>query len=108
MIMATRAFHGESKKSSAKGVHPVGHIFDSEFLRHTATFHFLGMQPVETGGQYLIPGRIGNQITSNLLGYKLIICLIFTKRLDHPVPPRPDITVTVHLIAVGVGISCHI
>jgi len=66
------------------------------------------MQSIETGGEDLIPCGIGDEISGNLLGHKLIICLIFAEGLNDPVPPGPDITVPVHLVAIGVGISCHI
>ena len=106
--MATGTLHGESKKGGAKGMHPVRYIFDSEFFRYASTLDLLRVQSIETGREDLIPCGIGYKISGNLFGHKLIVCLIFTKRLNHPVPPLPDISVTIHLIAISVGISSHI
>ena len=60
MIVTTGTLKTQPKESSAKGMDPVCHIFDSEFFGHTPAFDFLGVQPVKTGGKNLIPGRVGN------------------------------------------------
>ena len=43
VIMTTRAFHGESEKGGAKGMHPICDILDPKLFGYAATLDFLGV-----------------------------------------------------------------
>ncbi len=89
-------------------MHPVGHVLDAEFFRHASPFDFLRVQTVEAGGEDLVPGGVGNEVSGDLLGDEVVVGLVLAEGLNDPIPPGPDVSVAVDLIPVGIGIARHV
>jgi hypothetical protein len=68
VVVAAGAFEGESEEGGAHGVDAIRDVFGAEFLIDAATLVGLAMEPVEGGGQDLITGRIGQEISRQLPG----------------------------------------
>ena len=102
VVVATGAFHSQTEKGRAEGMHPVGYVLDAEFFRHASTFDFLRVQTVEAGGEDLVPGGVGNEVSGDLLGDEVVVGLVLAEGLNDPIPPGPDVSIAVDLIPVGI------
>ena len=104
VIVAAATLHRQTQECRCESLRPVGDVLDAKLFRHAAAFNLLRMQPVESRRQNLFVGRIGQQVTSELLGDELVVGHVAIERADHPVSPRPDETIAVDLITVRVAV----
>ena len=105
MTVALGAFHSSSQPSRTRGVNPVKHLIYAILLGMHARFHIACGGTVKTGGNLLIDGCIGEQVTSNLLDGKLVKGHILIDGIDHPVTKCPAVSELVRLKPVGISIS---
>jgi hypothetical protein len=61
--------------------------------------------PVEAGGDFLLERGVGQEIAGELLDGELVEGFVLVEGADHPVAPRVQLAVAVHLVAVGVGVA---
>ncbi len=66
------------------------------------------MITIEGRRQNLVPTCIGQQVTSNLPCYKLVIRQIFVERANNPIPPWPHRSIPVVLISISVCIASDV
>ena len=64
-----------------------------------------GQATVETGGDFLVDGRFGQQVAGHLLDRKPVERHVLFERVDHPIAVGPDRAVVVDVDAVGVGVA---
>ena len=98
--MATGTLGGEAQKSFAKGVHPVGHVFYAVFLVYHASFLALLVVAVETSGQELIAGRVGQEVARELPGDEFVEGQVLVESPNHPVSVGVSIAQAIVLIAM--------
>ena len=103
VIVTACAFHRQAQKDGAEGPDAIVHVLDPVLLGCDAAFDGEAVVAVEGGGDLLIEGRVGQQITGELLGDELIEGHVLLKRADDPIPPGPLIVRSVVLVAVAVG-----
>ena len=108
MIVTLGALHGESKECSTDGIDLVRDGRNSVFLRDDAALVGVHAVAQESGGHLLHHTGVRQQIARHLLADKLVIRHVFLKGLDHPVPPRPHLTVVIHRVAIGICVTSHI
>ena len=105
VVVATAALEGEPEERGAKGGHAVVDVVDAVFLLDGAALALLRMQAVEGGGEHLLVGGGGQQITRELPRDEFIPREILVEGLDHPIAPRPHLALAVHLKPVAVGVA---
>ncbi len=62
------------------------------------------MAAIESGGDDLVEGRLGEQIAGKLLDDELVERLVPVEGADDPVAIGPDLAVVVEVQAVGVAV----
>ena len=82
MIVALRALDGKALYTLAVGFYFIQQIFDAIFFWNYAAFFRKLMIAEKTGGQLLFERGIGQHITGNLPGEKLIIGQILIECMD--------------------------
>jgi len=118
MVVATSTLNGEPQKRGAKCLRPIGNVLDTVLFLDAAPFVGLTMQPIKSRRENFClvlarpfiapPYLVLQQVSCKLPGDKLVVRHIFVEGTDHPVSPGPDRSVDIGLIAVGVGIPCHV
>ena len=108
MIVAAGTLHGESKKNRRDGVDSVGHVFDSVLLLDDPTFGVVSLIAQKARGDLLFQAGIRKQIPCELLGEKLVVWHVLAIGVDHPITPRPHLTILVVVVTVGVCIARQI
>ncbi len=78
------------------------------FVRDRSAFAGGREQPVVTGGNLLIDGRVGQQITCDLLDRELIERHIGLECVDYPIPIWPDTARMIVMNALRVGVANRI
>ena len=63
------------------------------------------MKPVERGREDLIVRGVRQQVAGELARDEFGVRHVVVERADHPVSPRPDKTVAVDLVAVGIAVA---
>ena len=91
MIMTLGTFQGGTQPGGTRGIYPVKHLIHPVLLGMNTRLHIAGGCTVKAGGDFLICGCIGKQISGNLLDGKLIEGHILIDGIDHPVPECPAI-----------------
>ncbi len=105
MIVAARAIEGEAEEGGAEGDRAVVDVVDPIFLLDRAAFAFLGVEPVEGGGEDLLVGGAGEQVAGQLPGDKPVPGQVAVEGVDDPVAPGPHLAFAVDLEAVAVGVA---
>ena len=105
MIVTTGAFQGQAQKRRAESVGAIRHIFHAELFRHAAALDLLRMKAIEGRGEDLFPAGAGQQIARELPENKGVVGQILIEGIDHPIAPRPDASVSIDLVPIGIGIA---
>ena len=66
------------------------------------------METVKSGREMLVLSRVGQQIAGELPRGKLVKGEILVERFNDPVAVGPHRSGAIHLVAVGIGITCNI
>ena len=103
--MTARASDGKAEKRSAGGVHSVNRILQQILVVDRAALVAGHMGAIESTGDDLVDGRVGNEIARELLDDELVVGLVLTKRLEHPVAPQPHLPPRIHVNSAGVGVA---
>ena len=105
VVVTLCATDGEAEKRGAKRAHAIHHRLDAKLLGVDAAFLVdLGVA-VEAGGNFLVRGRAGQEITAELIDDKLIVGLVAIQRRDDPVAVFPNLAGRVDGVAVGIGVA---
>ena len=102
VIVAATAVEGLAHPDGSRRLHAVGRVFGQKLLRDDAALlieHVIAMKP---RGDLLIQRGPRQQIPRDLLDGELIERHVRIERLDHPVPPRPQLAVAIHLVAIRI------
>ena len=105
VVVTTGAVEGLGQPNRGCRFHTVRSVFGQEFFgSHTTLLvdHVIAIKP---GGHPLFDGSIRQQVAGDLFDGELVEALVVIKRANHPVAPRIQRAVAVHLIAVAVGIA---
>ena len=105
MVVTTGTLHGHTQKSSAECIGPIFYVFYSVLLRDNSPFKSNFVISIETCGQNLFFGGIGELVSCQLIGDKSVIGHILFKGMNNPIPPRPHSSFKIVLITMGVCIS---
>ena len=84
--------------------HPIDHREVAELERIDAPLLVEHRVAVEAGGDDVVGGGPGQQVAGDLTDGELVERHVGVQAADHPVAIRPDLTVAVLLIPVGVGV----
>ena len=103
MIVALRTSEGHGHEGGAEGIGAVGHVFHPEFFFDDACFRVLFEIPIETCGQLLFLGGVGEEITCHLPGDKCVEWQVSVIGTDDPVAPGAHVAVLIIQIPVAVG-----
>ncbi len=104
MVVATTTFHRQTHQRGCDRLSTIGNVLDAKLLRDASAFDLLRMKAVERRRKdFVLPG-IGQQIPGQLLRNELVVRHVSVERVDHPVSPRPNKTITVHLVPVRVAV----
>ena len=63
---------------------------------------------VESGGDFLVDGAVGDEVTGELFGGELIEGHAGVEGLDDPFAPEPHVAEGVVVIAAGVAVACEV
>ena len=102
VIVAAAAVEGLPHPHGGGRLHAVGGVFGQKLLRDDAAFlieHVIAMKP---RGNLLLQRRPRQQIPRDLLDGELVKRHVRVESLDHPVAPRPQLTITIHLVAIRI------
>ena len=105
VIVAACAADGEAEPDGRSCLEPIGDILDAILLIDDSGFASNHVIAVETRRDLLLGGRVGQQVTGELLHGKLIEGHVAVECPDHPVAPRPDLAGVVAEEAVGIGVA---
>ena len=105
VVMALGAGQRQAQPGGAGGVDAIKQIVEPLLLGNRAPLAVEQMVAVEGRGNFLLVGRVGQQVTSQLFNRELIKRHVGVQRRHHPVPPDPLPGVAILLKAVGVGIA---
>ena len=105
MIVATRAFQGESKKCCPEGMDTVSYIFDTKFFGDRAALNLLLMQTRECRCDPGFAGGIRQEVASNLFVDESIEGFVGIEGINDIVAKRPNSAIFVLLEAIAVGIA---
>ena len=108
MVMAAGAADRQPQPHRAERAGAIHQVLRMELFGNTAG---LGIDPVialEASGDLLLHGRVGNQIPCQLLQRELRVGHVFIEGVHYPVAPRPHLFFGIHLVPVGVRITCRI
>ena len=108
VVVALRAGQRRAEPDGRGRVHAIDEDFVQRFLRIDAAFLVGHRIAVKPGGDFLVDGRIGQHVASDLLDRELVERQIAVERVNHPVAVFPDAATIVLLVAVGVGVAREI
>ena len=87
------------------GLEPVHGVFDLILIRVGAVLGVASMVAVEARRDALGQGRVGKQVSRELLDRELVEGHVVVEGVDHPIAPAPHIARAVVLVAVGVCVA---
>ena len=105
MIVALRTIGGESEVDPADGLDAVRGIEGEVFFIDGATFIGGDVAALESGGDELLGGGIGEEVAGDLIGGELVEGEVVVEGGDDPVAVGPHFAIVVEVHAVGVGIT---
>lgn len=108
VVMAATAVEGEAHPHRADGFGHVEDVVDAVFFGDGASFAIDGMIAEKAGGEDLLLGGIGKEITCDLPDGEVVVGDVSINGIDDPVAPRPHGAFAVALKAIGVGVACGI
>ena len=108
MVVAAAALEREAEERGAEGRDAVVDVIDAILLLDAPPLRLLLMEPIEGGGEDLLVAGIGEEITGELPGDKIVPREITVEGADHPVAPPPHRAVAIDLEAVAVGVAGQI
>ena len=108
MVVALGTGHGRAQPNRGRGVDPVDHILGEVLLGVGAAFGAGHSVAIESGGDSLIQGGVGQQVTRQLLHGELVEGLVGIESRDHPIAVLPHRSGKVDMVTVRVGIAGQI
>ena len=108
VIMAFRAAKSGAQPGGADHPGAVRAVFGEIFARLRPAFTGDHVQAVETGGNELLPGGMGQEIAGELLPGELIERLVVIVGVDHIIPVGKNALVLVAVIPHGIAEADHI
>ena len=108
VVVAPAAVEGLPHPHRGGGLHAVGDVFGEELLRDDAAFLVQHVVAMEARGDLLVEGGIRQQVARELLDGEPVEGHVRIERTHHPVAPRPQLAVAVHLVAVRVRVARRI
>ncbi len=108
MIVALSTFHAESHPHHRCCLHAIDHVFHTVLFFDQSAFVCRCVVAQKSSGDFLLRGRIRQQITGQLLDGKLVEWLVAVISTDNPVTPRPHIARAVRVKHAGVAVARRI
>ena len=105
VVVAAGALRGESQPGRAEGSDAVADVFDPVLFVDDAALAVDYMIAAKTGGEALLGGGVGEEISCELFGEELAVGNVLIKGVDDPFAPAPHITQGVVVEAVSVGVA---
>jgi len=105
VIVTLRAPEREPEKQRAGGVGAVEDVVHPRLGRVASALAIGHVIAVETGGEDLLGGGIGQEITGELLEGELVEGHVRVEGVDDPIAPWPVATSGVPLEAVGIAVA---
>ncbi len=108
MVVALGAFQTQAQPDVGGRFDPVHDVVDAEFFGDNASFVGCGVIAVETSGDLLGGGGVGQEVARELFHRKLVEGHVRGEGLNHPVTPPPHLAGTVRMIHAGVAVPREI
>lgn len=105
VIVALRAIGGEAEVDPADGLDAVCGIEGEVFFVDGSTFIGGDVAALESGGDELLGGGIGEEISSDLVGGELVEREVVVEGGDDPIAVGPHFAIVIEVHAMGVGIT---
>ena len=105
MVVAARTQKTHAHPYLRGGSDAIDDVLGAVFLWNDAALDSDGVIAIEAGGHFLLQRGLWQQVPGKLLDGELIKRQIAVVGVDHPIAPRPHVTVGVVLITVGVGVA---
>ena len=105
MVVALGAAGGEAEPCAADGADAVAGIFRKVFLVLCAALAGHEVQAEEAGGDFLLLGRVRDEVAGELLTGEHIEALVRVEGVDHVIAEREDAGVLVAVVADGIGVA---
>ena len=87
--MTLGAFHRDAEPGRAGGIDPIDHLVGAVLLGVDAGLDIASHGAVESGGDFLGKGGLGQEVAGELLDGELIVGLVGVERVDDPVAIGP-------------------
>ncbi len=100
VIVTAGAVEGLSEPNGCGGFDSIGGVFREELICENASFFVEHVVSMETGGNALIEGRVGEEVACELFNGELVERHVFVEGTNHPIAPRPEFAVAIDLVAV--------
>ena len=108
VVMALGTLNGNAEHRLADAVHSINETIDAKLLGICPALFIQHRIAQEPSGHAAGIGRLGQQVTSDLLDEKLVIGQVAIEGVDHPISVRPDKPGLVLFETIGVGIASRI
>ena len=105
MVVTLGALESGAEENGARGVHAIDDLIDAILLRMHAGFDIAGRRAVETSGNALGGGGVGQEIAGDLLNDKLVERHALVKSINDVIAVCPTIAKLVGLKSVAVGVT---
>ena len=105
MVVAAGTPERQAQPRGGCGTDAVDHVFRLIFLGNSATLKIDHVITIEPGGDLLVDGGVGQEVSSQLLDGELVVRHVLVVGVDQPVSPVPHLAQAVNVVAVGVGVT---
>ena len=103
VVVTARAIEGLGEPDGGGGLHAIGGVLGKKLFRRYSALLIDHVVAVEARRDALIERRLRQQVPGDLLDGELIETHVRIERPDHPVAPRMQGAVAIHLVAIRVG-----
>ena len=105
VVVADRTVRGEAEPDGGGGLDSVAGVVREVLVFDGATLVGGHVAPVESGGDALVVGGLGEEVTGDLVDGELVEGLVAVEGADDPVAVGPHLAVVVEMEAVGIGVA---
>ena len=105
VVMALGAGHRQTQPGGGCRVDPIEENHIALLLGNRSTFSVEQMVAIESAGDLLIDGRIGQQVAGKLPEGELVEGEVFIQGPYHPIAPEPLPCIAVLLESIAIGIA---
>ena len=105
VVMALGAGHRQTQPGGGCRVDPIKENHIALLLGNRSTFAVEQMVAIESAGDLLIVGRIGQQVAGKLPEGELVEGEVFIQGPYHPIAPEPLPSIAVLLESIAIGIA---